>query len=342
MTTDASQAGANTPWVEKIFHPTLLAPDLIETDSFFRRLFGCDSSPSLPQFKTIPETFGMFTVVRDVMIDTISPQRIKQMIGVDFFSSEGIPHLFLTGWYVDQDRIAELFHRLKDSGIRCVGPDGVVRDEPPIQGGDPHPATLNGRINYVTKPEDTGITYQFIPTSRGLGLDPARGSHIGVDHRLDHGWQLPPVDPNDPLGIDRCCYHTILTRNPERALKLVVDTLGGRIIHEGRNALRATTSTYVNIGDATFEYAVPDKGSPADQDWLAYPSHFDGEDKALDTYHAITWKVADIERVATHLEAQGIGIRARTQDTIITDPATSLGVPWGFTTQPIPGDPRWI
>ena len=39
-------------------------------------------------------------------------------------------------------------------------------------------------------------------------------------------------------------------------------------------------------------------------------------------------------------QSSGVRIAARSADTIVTDPATSLGIPWGFTTRLVPGDPR--
>jgi hypothetical protein len=35
-----------------------------------------------------------------------------------------------------------------------------------------------------------------------------------------------------------------------------------------------------------------------------------------------------------------VRILMRSSDTLVTDPATSLGIPWGFTSAVIPGDPR--
>ncbi|WP_156135532.1 VOC family protein [Novosphingobium malaysiense] len=324
-----------------MFHPTLLAPDLVETAAFFRRVFGQESSSSLAKFPTIESTFGMFTTIRDVLIDTISPIRIKELMNVEFFSKEGIPHLSHTGWYVDQDRIADLFYRLKDMGIRCVGPDSKVRDKPPVQGGDPAPFTLNGQINYVTSKLDTGVTYQFVPTSFGRSDNPNKGSHLAIDERMDRGWTLPPEDPADPLGIVRCSHHTFLTREPARALKFMVDVLGGTIIHEGRDELRATSSTYVALSDATFEYAVPDPGSDAERDLDSYPVQAEEPGFSHDTYHALTWTVADLDKAAAHLESAGVRIRARSGKALITEPSTSMGIPWGFASVHIPGDPRF-
>jgi catechol 2,3-dioxygenase-like lactoylglutathione lyase family enzyme len=171
---------------------------------------------------------------------------------------------------------------------------------------------------YFTVPSDVGLRYEFFPTMP-FPLDP----------RMTPGWTVPAVSADDPLGIERCSHHTVLTAQPERALRLVVDVLGGDVVHEGRNELVGATSTYVDLGESILEYAVPDEGTAAHADWAnAAP---------LDTYHSITWKVADLERVERHLDACDVRIRTRVDDAIVTDPETSLGIPWGFTTAAAPG-----
>jgi catechol 2,3-dioxygenase-like lactoylglutathione lyase family enzyme len=174
---------------------------------------------------------------------------------------------------------------------------------------------------FFTTPESAGLRYEFLPQIP-FPLDP----------RIQPGWELPPVSDADPLGIECCSHHTILTSKPERALRLVVDALGGTVVHEGHDDVFGATGSYVQLADSVLEYAVPDDGTAAHADWSAAAP--------ADTYHSITWKVVDLDRAERHLAAEGVGIRSRTATTIVTDPATSLGVPWGFTTELTPGDPR--
>lgn len=166
---------------------------------------------------------------------------------------------------------------------------------------------------YFTVPDDAGLRYEFLPPIP-FPLDP----------RIKPDWVVPPVTDADPLGIERCSHHTVLTDQPARALRLVVDVLGGSVVREGRNELLGATSAFVRLADSILEYATPDDGTLAHADWATNAPN--------DTYHSVTWKVVDLDRVSRHLDAQGVQIRTRTDDTIITDPATSLGVPWGFTT----------
>ena len=91
-------------------------------------------------------------------------------------------------------------------------------------------------------------------------------------------------------------------------------------------------ASYVALADSVLQVAVPDQGTAAYADWTTTAPN--------DTYHSLTFKVADLDRAAEHLKSQGVGIRSRTEDFLVTDPDTSINVPWGFTTRLVPGDPR--
>jgi hypothetical protein len=149
---------------------------------------------------------------------------------------------------------------------------------------------------------------------------------------MQDGWKLSPPSNDDPLGIEFTSHHTILTERPERALRLLVDALGGRVLSRGRNQLVGTSSTYVRLADGAYEIAVPDADTPAHADLATT--------LPMDCYHSITFKVGDLDRVRRHLEGQGVSLRADAGSMIVTDPKKSLGIPWGFTTEILTGDDR--
>jgi len=117
-----------------------------------------------------------------------------------------------------------------------------------------------------------------------------------------------------------------------RALHTLIDALGGNLFHQGRDEVIGAAASYVALADSVLQVASPDQGTAAYADWTTTAPN--------DTYHSLTFKVADLDRAAEHLKSQGVGIRSRTEDTLVTDPETSLNVPWGFTTALVPGDPR--
>jgi catechol 2,3-dioxygenase-like lactoylglutathione lyase family enzyme len=308
--------------VKRLFHPSFHVPDLDAAQEFYLRVFGRPSVPLSSMQRDSPPTPGrrmdytIFTNISDVLFDTIDPKRVV-IDDVQRYKTVDEPQLKSLGWYVEG--IEAAYPAIKAHGIRVINMFNEVAE------GDDVPTAGPGSDlpMYFTSPEDAGLRYQIFPAI-AFPLDP----------RNEPGWTVPAVTDDDPLSIERCSHHTIVTSQPDRALRLVVDVLGGELIHEGRNDLLKATSTYVWLGEAVLEYAVPDIDSPAAALLLAQ--------SPFDVYHAITWKVADLARVQQHLEGQGVSIQARGAGLIVTDPATSLGVPWGFTTSLTPGDPRLI
>jgi catechol 2,3-dioxygenase-like lactoylglutathione lyase family enzyme len=308
--------------VPMMFHPSLDVFDLDAAERWYERVFGSKSIPlaslsaklPAPPETGYPPNYSTFTPIADVLFDTIDP-KFYVFNGVQQLPSIEEPHLRLISFYIDDMDAA---HRaLRQHGIRVTNQmDEVIE-------GDKAPTSYGSKMPLIfTLPEDTGLRYSFFPPQFS-GM---------LDERVRSGWVKPKVWNHGPLGVERCSHHTILTQRPERMLKLLCDVLGGAVIHQGRNEMLGASCTYVHLGDSTMEIAVPDKGTMVHADW---------EKRAPDdTYHALTWKVGDLARAEKHLTAQGVRIRARSKDTLVTDPATSLGVPWGFTTTLMPGDPR--
>jgi hypothetical protein len=302
-----------------MYHPSHHVPDLVAAERWFQKVFGRTSTrlasmtKDAPPRPGYPRDYSTFTPVSDVLFDTIDPTRYV-LLGIQRYATVTQPRLKAFGWYVEG--MSELFRALRHHGIGMVS----QLDEP-AKGQDPPTAAGSAMPLFFSRPDDAGLRYEFFPAIP-FALDP----------RIAPGWTLPPVTDDDPLGIERCSHHTVLTTQPERALRLVVDVLGGSIVHQGRDEVRGTTGTYVHLAGSILEYARPDVGTQA---------HAELDEGAPDdSYHAITWKVADLARTERHLKRQGVRISARSDDTVVTDPSTSLGIPWGFTVKLTPGDPR--
>jgi hypothetical protein len=307
--------------VKMVFHPTIHVPTLDESEEFFDHVFARSSQllevmprSAIPSPPHAPKGYSKFTPIGDVLIDSVCPA-LHLTDGVQHFESVDRPTLFNIGWYCDD--IYETFRLLKGNGIPLMTQFGR-----PADGDEPPTADQGGDVKqFFTPPHEMGLRYQFIAWFR-----------LHVDPRSAPGWSLPAVSDDDPLGIERLSHHVIVTEQPERALRLVVDVLGGEVIHEGRDELRGISGPYVHLADAVFHYAVPDQGTPAATALAAK--------LPADQYLALTWKVADLDRVERHLASAGVKIASRTDDTLVTDASTSFDVPWGFTARLTPGDPR--
>jgi hypothetical protein len=306
--------------VTRMYHPSLHAPDLGEVEDWFQRVFGAKSTNIYETFKgrdngNYPTNYSTFTPIADVLMDTIAPT-LYVLNGEQKYASVDTPHLKTIGWFDDNPE--SVYQALRAAGIGMVDQFGERTESETA----PRSAGSGAMPIYFTIPEEAGLRHEFLPDFP-----------FKLDHRNAPGWKLAPPPADDLVGIERHAYHTLLTDNPQRALHTLVDALNGTVFHEGRNESIGATSTYVFLGDTVLELAVPDQGTAAHADWTASTA-------PNDTYHSITWKVVDLERAAAHLTAQGVKISSRTADTLVTDPATSIGVPWGFTTSLVPGDPR--
>jgi catechol 2,3-dioxygenase-like lactoylglutathione lyase family enzyme len=305
-------------FVRNHYHSTVLVPDLDEATAFFSRAFARESKVLGEYFGAgereivagFPRDYATFTPIAEVQVECVDPTRVV----VDGFQPRAPvtePHLDALAWFVDG--IEDLWSELRRRNIR--GTDMADR----IHDGEAAPLDVSSRPIIFTVPEDAGLTYEFC---------------LYVAHRDPRGYPpVPAVSASDPLGIECCSHHTVLTRRPERARALLADVLGGRVVHEARNEVLGTQSAYIALADGVVEVAQPlEDGSPAMEDWQ--------RNAPQDTYSSLTWKVADLDRVADHLDAAHVKLRTRTDNMIVTDPADSLGVAWGFTNALCPGDPR--
>jgi len=231
---------------------------------------------------------------------------------VQQYASVDKPHLKTIGWFAENSE--GVYRSLRAAGIAMVDQYGKAAE------GEDAPRSAGGAMPlYFTVPESAGLRHEVLPDFP-----------FGLDHRNAPGWTV--AAPEGPLGLQRCAFHTLLTDDPRRALHTLVDALGGTVFHEDRDEVIGAAASYVHLADTVLQVAVPDQGTAAYADWTTTAPN--------DTYHSLTFKVADLDRAAGHLKSQGVGILIRTADTLVTDPDSSINVPWGFTTSQVPGDPR--
>ena len=291
----------------RLYHPSHHVPDLDEAEDFFARVFGRASTRlsalSTPD-RSLPD-YSTFTPIADVLFDCIDPDRYV-VAGERRYATVERPVLKAMGWYVEG--LTSLHRELCRHGFTVVDQlDRVCESaEPPTAVGSPMPLCF-------TTPADAGLRHELLPPIP-FPLDP----------RMQEGWELPAVSAQDPLGIVRCAHHTILTSDTDRAVRLTVEVFGGTVVDRGRDEVLGATTTSVRLADAVLRYAVPDPGGPLRE----------GIDAGgADSYHSITWQVVDLGRVERHLRTCGVGIAAHDDDLLLTEPDTSLGIPWGFTTR---------
>jgi catechol 2,3-dioxygenase-like lactoylglutathione lyase family enzyme len=316
--------------VDTLFHPSHRVSDLAEARRFFKEVFGRDSidigsiladmlADAPPnEGANYPGDYSLYTPIGDVFFGCIDPSRYI-VDGVQRYENVTRPQLNGMCWGVRGMR--EVWRELQRAGIRCTDQKNIA-----ATGEDPPNASFSSDPSYYlffTVPEDTGIRYEFYSTERITRLDP----------RQSQMTRPSPSRAVDPLGIERCSHHTVLTRNLDREVALLVTVLGGEVIYEGPNDVLDTDSTFVGLADTIIECAVP----RSSQSIGTYGSTGDA---STDVYHSLTWKVQDLSRVESHLKNVGVGIGTRTDTMIVMDPADGLGIPWGFSSVDLPNDPR--
>lgn len=219
-------------------------------------------------------------------------------------------HWHSVAWYTDD--AAELWQRCTDHGIRVL-----------VEGGRPAVHRPEPTAAIMTHPKDTIAQLEFYnPVGGMMELDPRLNSS-----GFDPGWWVQ----NHPVGTPGLAYTTILTRDLARAVSIYADLLGGTLVHKGLSTLTGTDDVYVLVGDTVVQLSTPvADGTIAARDMAA-----NGE-----IHHAAAFRVEDLDRTASYFAGLGIETVARDDQTLITDPATTHGVPFRWTTWDVPGGPR--
>src|SRR5262249_55993189 len=119
------------------------------------------------------------------------------------------PHRKTMGWFAEGAE--DVSRSLRHAGIGMVDQYGK-----PAEGDDaPRSAGGGAMPIYFTTPESAGLRHEALPDFP-----------FALDHRNAPGWVVPPVSPDDPIGIEMGAYHTLLTANPHRALHTPADPPG--------------------------------------------------------------------------------------------------------------------
>lgn len=307
------------------FHPTLTAMgQLDEVKDWFSRVFARPlKGPSAAYLIDGYNNEYCFTMMaQDVFFDVMDPSRFSSSNNPPP-PADTPPFLSLLAFYLDD--LAPLIATVPQHGL-------ILRD---IKGtamtGDTAPTPIPHGKMVLTDPNQAGYIYELF----SVGNTPKHKSWgVDVDPRFLEGWDIPPVSSDDPLALEYCASHTMLSDKPERLRHLFVDVLGGQEIHRAANEALGTDSIYVALGDGVYELAQPVG------DGLGRTSLNRQIGGTEDCYHGITFKTADLPKARAHLLAQGVPLVVDTPDLIITDAAQSAGVYWGFTSQAITGDTR--
>lgn len=287
--------------IGRLFHVIHVTDDVDELDAWYGRVFG--ARRFLPRgFSPVEKRDASIVCIADVPMEPMAPAAVDGAahMPVGRFWRRFGRHLHSLAWYVDD--IGGLYDRLVGAGVRVVTDGG---------------AQLSGRPagSLFTHPRDTGTQLEFF------------GSVMTADPRFHPGWDARWWARHHPLGIEGLAHVTVVTREPARLRDLYVDVLGGLPVGQRDVPATGARESYVLLGDTVVAFALPTR-----PDTLA----------ALDlarhgqVCHSVTFRVRDLAAVRRHLGAQGVGVAAADDDTLLADPADTFGAVLGFTTRPEP------
>jgi catechol 2,3-dioxygenase-like lactoylglutathione lyase family enzyme len=216
-------------------------------------------------------------------------------------------------WYVDDvEGLTELRDRLESADVELLG-------------------LLGGKLEHAADaPEDRPIFTH--PNSTLTQLEFMVPTEFIFDPRLHESYRATWWHDTHPLHIRKHSHFTLGTRDLEHARKMYVDVIGGTVLHEGQNDVLKTRSIFVAVGrDDIVELAEPlESGTPI-ADYLDENRH---------GLFSVSLQVEDLGDAARYLRSKDIEARLESEKTFVSDPATTHGVHWAFTTAEIPNDSR--
>lgn len=304
--------------VGRLFHVAHITDDLGPLDAWYDRVFapvrGIMQGQYAEGLRRMASMFVIGDAVIEVMAPSAEPEAATMPIG-RFFAKFG-RHWHSVAWY--DDDVRTIWDRLVTQGIQ-VSQAGGHTDPPPDEG------------DIYTHPKSTFTQLEFYQPQASTGGPRAPGPF--KDPRFEPGWEARWQASPNPLGIERMAAVTIVVPDLERATTLYCDAIGATLLCTDTSELAGTRSAFVSLGPETvIELAQPTRGdSLAGRDLAAYPGG---------TCHAMTFTVADLDQVASHLGQVGVSVLGRDDTTLVVDPADAFGAPFRFTTWRAPGDPR--
>jgi len=221
-------------------------------------------------------------------------------------------HWHSIAWYTDD--AGEIWENAQKNNIRVFVEGGVLTTE------RPKPTSA-----IMTHPKDTITQLEFMnPEGSPLSdWDP----RINPAKDWDPDWWIK----NHPVKTPGLAYTTILSADLDRSTHVYADILGGTLLHKGTSELTGTEDVYIQLGDTVVQLSKPvTEGTIAAEDFA----------KNKEIHHAAAFKVLNLDDTEAYFKEKGIATVANDGQTLITDPATTFGVPFRWTTWDVPGGPR--
>ncbi|MEV7005153.1 VOC family protein [Streptosporangium sp. NPDC051022] len=304
--------------VRSLFHTTSVVRDMKPVADFHRRVFGTETI-------TIPyamNRYAHFTFIGDVPVEATSPNVAFATAKRTFLQLAGnhwSPAVFWVDDLPDAIHACDVRHGYRFTHLFDGRPvEGSPADRP------------EHAIQVYSNPFETGVDW---------GLYEMDQDHVNTQRTrqnadpFEYAGSYTPAPPRDDIvSVERHAQHAVVTDDPAKTLRFLVDALGGTVFAESENKVLGTRSTFLTLGDrpCTVEVAEPVGPGGAARDLERNGS----------IYHRLDFKVHDLDAAVRHLERENIGLEAKGDDFVVLDPKDTNGLRYGLFADLQAGDPR--
>jgi hypothetical protein len=190
--------------------------------------------------------------------------------------------------YVDEP--VPLIDHLRGQGFRLTGSAGTELENP---------------LDEIwTQPRESPMVFELFQPRESMG-----------DPRInDPEWSSSYWRDEHPLGLESAFY-TCVTPDVAAATKFFVDSFLGSVVHEAVTPY-GTQSAFVRLSDEVVIEAAqpiePDGDAARDLD-------------AGGRFHAVTYRVVDLDRAAAHFESKGVRSKQVAAGHVVLEPADTFG-----------------
>ncbi len=261
-----------------------------------------------PFYSPYEDRYATLAVISDFCIESMAPKEpVDPRMPVGRFFLKYGSHLHSVGYTVDD--LVGLGNDLIAQGVRIAKPGGGF-----LEGVD-------ADVHYVyPHPRDTaGLMVELCATDM-------RG-----DPRLLDDWSSELERwSSSPLGITRLAHQTVGVRDLEVSGARFEELFGAVPVAEGESGTEGARYRVLHLGDGLLRLAQPTvPGTP-----LA-----DHVERFGDMIHSVTFRVRDLDSAERWLAEKKVGTTRLSESLLVTDPADTLGAPYCFTVEDLPGDP---
>ncbi len=299
--------------IGKFFHTIQVCGDLKVVDDWYDRIFAVKRS-SLSGYSPLEKRDASLSYISDFCMEPMAPayrEEGAEDMPVGRFHRRFGNHYQCIAWFVDEG-FPDFIDNLLSKGIRLF-----------TDGGGPVKASDQVNHALFTHPRDTKCQWELAPA----------GFWEGKTTEIVPGWSEEFWRDEHPLGIPPRAWHvTVAVRDTEEAKRLYANLLHGAIVHEEMNNVSGAKSAYLAIG----EDSLVELAQPTTSDSLIA----NDIERCGEILHAVTFRVKDIDEAERFIQDNGVGVRSRTEDTFLLDPADTFGAVIYLTQRTVPGDPR--